>query len=138
MGPRSSSMSMEPLTFPTEIPERRQSCFSLSTSKDSQTLPMSEKHPAGSKESVCEVLQLVSNLNNPVKAKQSENALLKLQRKFPSLFHSLCLYCDVSVLLGEFQFRLSSRKFIQELFVDMNFGQMDRVAVSMLGIQDTV
>ena len=25
--PRSSSMSMEPLTFPTEIPERRQSCF---------------------------------------------------------------------------------------------------------------
>lgn len=30
---------------------------------------MSEKHPAGSKESVCEVLQLVSNLNNPVKVR---------------------------------------------------------------------
>ena len=114
---------------------------SLSTSKESQTLPMSGPSPVGSKEAVCEVLQLISNLNNPVKvryqsvelysyyiysdqAKQSETALLKLQRKSAPLFSSVCLYCDVSVLLGEFQFRSSSRKFIQQLFVEC-FEQVD-------------
>ena len=49
---------------------------------------------------------------------------MKLQRKFPELFQDLCLYCDVSVLLGQFQFRLSSRKFIQELFVEVNLEQV--------------
>ena len=114
--------------------------FSLSSFKECPSKPTSVQ--VENKEVVCEVLQLISNLNNPVKvshlcrvifsrplsymiqAKLSETSLLKLQRKFPELFQDLCLYCDVSVLLGEFQFRLSSRKFIQELFVEVNLEQV--------------
>ena len=62
-----------------------------------------------------------------LQAKLSETSLVKLQRKFPELFQDLCLYCDVSVLLGKFQFRLSSRKFIQELFDEVNLGQVRKI-----------
>ena len=62
-----------------------------------------------------------------LQAKLSETSLVKLQRKFPELFQDLCLFSDVSVLLGKFQFRLSSRKFIQELFDEVNLGQVKKI-----------
>ena len=54
----------------------------------------------------------------------SEAGLVKLQRKCPDLFSDLCFYADVCSLLASFQFRASSRRFIQELFIELNFDQV--------------
>ena len=62
----------------------------------------------------------------------SEARLVRLQRRWPELFTSLCFYADVCCLLAQFQFRAGTRKFIQELFVELNFTEMYSEAVKFL------
>ena len=57
---------------------------------------------------------------------------MRLQRRWPELFTSLCFYADVCCLLAQFQFRAGTRKFIQELFVELNFTEMYSEAVKFL------
>ena len=97
--------------------------------------------PNNKKEALAEALNLISNLNNPPRvsvmnqsvmllmtllqqSKQAEVALVRLQRKWPEIFSDVCFYCDVCHLLSQFQFRSSSRRFIQELFTDLNYTEV--------------
>lgn len=80
-----------------------------------------------------EALDLVCLMNNSVKAKAAEAALVRLQKKWPSVFTDLCFYSDVSHLLGVYSFRLASRRFIQELFLEVDFSRMDEEAMHVLG-----
>ncbi|XP_066509823.1 rapamycin-insensitive companion of mTOR-like isoform X1 [Hoplias malabaricus] len=68
-----------------------------------------------------EVLRLVINLSSSVGTKGNEKGLLTIKEKFPSAFDDVCLYSEVSFLLANCKFRLSSRRFIQELFQDTHF-----------------
>uniref|UniRef100_A0A3Q1KBB7 RPTOR independent companion of MTOR, complex 2 a n=1 Tax=Anabas testudineus TaxID=64144 RepID=A0A3Q1KBB7_ANATE len=68
-----------------------------------------------------EVLRLIINLSSSVGTKGHETGLLTIKEKFPYAFDDICLYSEVSHLLAHCMFRLTSRRFIQELFQDVQF-----------------
>ncbi|XP_039203875.1 rapamycin-insensitive companion of mTOR isoform X1 [Crotalus tigris] len=79
-----------------------------------------------------EVLRLVINLSSSVGTKGHETGLLTIKEKFPQAFDDICLYSEVSYLLAHCTFRLPSRRFIQELFQDVQFLQMHEEAEAIL------
>uniref|UniRef100_A0A8B9VP04 RPTOR independent companion of MTOR complex 2 n=1 Tax=Anas zonorhyncha TaxID=75864 RepID=A0A8B9VP04_9AVES len=79
-----------------------------------------------------EVLRLVINLSSSVGTKGHETGLLKIKEKYPQAFDDICLYSEVSYLLAHCTFRLPSRRFIQELFQDVQFLQMHEEAEAIL------
>ncbi|XP_073727399.1 rapamycin-insensitive companion of mTOR isoform X2 [Misgurnus anguillicaudatus] len=81
-----------------------------------------------------EVLRLVINLSSSVGTKGNETGLLTIKEKFPYAFDDICLYSEVSYLLANCMFRLASRRFIQELFQDVQFIPMYEEAESILSM----
>ncbi|XP_051955427.1 rapamycin-insensitive companion of mTOR-like [Xyrauchen texanus] len=81
-----------------------------------------------------EVLRLVINLSSSVGTKGNETGLLTIKEKFPYAFDDICLYSEVSYLLANCMFRLASRRFIQELFQDVQFIPMYEEAQSILSM----
>ncbi|XP_042564192.1 rapamycin-insensitive companion of mTOR [Clupea harengus] len=81
-----------------------------------------------------EVLRLVVNLSSSVGTKGHETGLLTIKEKFPYAFDDICLYSEVSYLLANCMFRLPSRRFIQELFQDVQFRPMYDEADTMLSM----
>ncbi|XP_074021834.1 rapamycin-insensitive companion of mTOR isoform X2 [Numenius arquata] len=79
-----------------------------------------------------EVLRLVINLSSSVGTKGHETGLLTIKEKYPQAFDDICLYSEVSCLLAHCTFRLPSRRFIQELFQDVQFLQMHEEAEAIL------
>lgn len=71
-----------------------------------------------------EILRLITSLGNSFGNKADETALLILKEKFPESFKSLSLYYDVSEILSQYSFRLTARRFIQELFHDIAFNEL--------------
>ncbi|NXE29811.1 RICTR protein, partial [Ardeotis kori] len=64
--------------------------------------------------------------------KSTELVLGKIKEKYPQAFDDICLYSEVSYLLAHCTFRLPSRRFIQELFQDVQFLQMHEEAEAIL------
>ncbi|XP_070563534.1 rapamycin-insensitive companion of mTOR-like isoform X2 [Ptychodera flava] len=85
---------------------------------------LTEDSPLGRSLIKKEVLRLVVNLSSSVAMKAQEQGLLNLKERFPDAFQDICLYSDVADLLGTYSFRLSARRFIQELFQDMTFAEL--------------
>lgn len=83
-----------------------------------------------------EVLRLVINLGSSVGVKSTEQGLLIMKQKFPAAFQDLCLYSEVCLLLRNYSFRLGSRRFVQELFQDLNFDECMKDPHIILGIQE--
>ncbi|KAK2872643.1 hypothetical protein Q8A67_022540 [Cirrhinus molitorella] len=81
-----------------------------------------------------EVLRLVINLSSSVGTKGNETGLLTIKEKFPYAFDDICLYSEVSYLLAHCMFRLAARRFIQELFQDVQFIPMYEEAESILSM----
>ncbi|XP_072715008.1 rapamycin-insensitive companion of mTOR [Ciconia boyciana] len=79
-----------------------------------------------------EVLRLVINLSSSVGTKGHETGLLTIKEKYPQAFDDICLYSEVSYLLAHCTFRLPYRRFIQELFQDVQFLQMHEEAEAIL------
>ncbi|XP_058491998.1 rapamycin-insensitive companion of mTOR-like [Solea solea] len=79
-----------------------------------------------------EVLRLIINLSSSVGTKGHETGLLTIKEKFPYAFDDICLYSEVSHLLAHCLFRLTSRRFIQELFQDVQFMPMYEEAEAIL------
>ncbi|XP_068141210.1 LOW QUALITY PROTEIN: rapamycin-insensitive companion of mTOR [Drosophila tropicalis] len=67
------------------------------------------------------ILYNIQRLANPVSAKQSKMALLELKQKHPHAFQDICLYSESCKTLGRSSYRMSARRFLQELFLDLNF-----------------
>uniref|UniRef100_A0A182X2C6 Rapamycin-insensitive companion of mTOR n=1 Tax=Anopheles quadriannulatus TaxID=34691 RepID=A0A182X2C6_ANOQN len=67
------------------------------------------------------VLRHVQRMANPVWSKQSRSVLLDLKQSHPTAFQNVCLYSEVCRLLGCNTYRLGSRRFLQELFLDLDF-----------------
>ncbi|XP_062538285.1 rapamycin-insensitive companion of mTOR [Armigeres subalbatus] len=74
------------------------------------------------------ILRHVQRMANPVWSKQSRTQLLELKQKHPSAFQDICLYSEVCQQLGRNTYRLGSRRFLQELFLDLDFGCFYREA----------
>ncbi|KAL4617283.1 rapamycin-insensitive companion of mTOR-like isoform X2 [Arapaima gigas] len=81
-----------------------------------------------------EILRLVVNLSSCVGTKSHETGLLTIKEKFPYVFDDICLYSEVCHLLAHCLFRLTSRRFIQELFQDIQFTLMYEEAEVVLAI----
>ncbi|KAJ8381077.1 hypothetical protein SKAU_G00018550 [Synaphobranchus kaupii] len=81
-----------------------------------------------------EVLRLVVNLSSSVGTKGHETGLLTIKEKFPYAFDDICLYSEVSHLLAHCMFRLPSRRFVQELFQDVQFTPMYEEAETILSM----
>ena len=47
--------------------------------------------------------------------------VFSLKQKFQKTFEDVCLYSEISYLLSTYNYRLKSRRFIQELFQDIKF-----------------
>uniref|UniRef100_H2Y580 Uncharacterized protein n=1 Tax=Ciona savignyi TaxID=51511 RepID=H2Y580_CIOSA len=71
-----------------------------------------------------EILQLVVNLGSSVGVKTHETSLLLLKEKRFEIFDSLSLYNRVVAVMSEYSFRLSTRRFVQELFQDVPFTEV--------------
>ncbi|KAL1396742.1 hypothetical protein pipiens_010300, partial [Culex pipiens pipiens] len=67
------------------------------------------------------ILRHVQRMANPVWSKQSRAQLLDLKQKHASAFQDICLYSEVCLQLGRNTYRLGSRRFLQELFLDLDF-----------------
>jgi len=79
-----------------------------------------------------EALKIISTLNATVGASKTEDLLLKMKQQSPLIFKDLCFYSEVCQLMCHFSFRLSSRRFLQELFMDVNFEILAEDARSLL------
>ncbi|XP_045157719.2 rapamycin-insensitive companion of mTOR-like isoform X2 [Mercenaria mercenaria] len=84
-----------------------------------------------------EIIQLVINLSSSVGVKGAEQGLLSLKQKFPKAFQDLCFYSEVSFMLGTCSFRLTARRFIQELFDDIDRSKLIEEAQNILGVEES-
>lgn len=100
------------------------------------TFNSSESHL--SDENNCEktqenILRHVQRMANPVWSKQSKMALYKIKQKNPQDFRSICLYSDVCVALSQNTYRFSSRRFLQEIFADVDYSSFYTDAFEIVG-----
>ncbi|XP_066994227.2 rapamycin-insensitive companion of mTOR [Anabrus simplex] len=82
-----------------------------------------------------EILKHVSRMSNPVWNKVSKQALLQLKQKHASIFQDVCLYSAVCHRMDSSTYRLVARRFIQELFLDLNFDVLYEEPANILQIQ---
>ncbi|QQP39539.1 Rapamycininsensitive companion of mTORlike, partial [Caligus rogercresseyi] len=54
------------------------------------------------------------------------------------LFNDLCLYSEVSLLLSKHTYRLTSRRFIQELFIDLRYDDLLEEPASILKMDEII
>ncbi|XP_071486718.1 rapamycin-insensitive companion of mTOR-like [Diadema antillarum] len=84
-----------------------------------------------------EVIRLVIKMSSSVGIKAQEEGLLGLREKFPRAFERTCLFSDVANLLATSSYRLSARRFIQELFQDVHFHELHHEAERILGLEES-
>ena len=60
-----------------------------------------------------------------------------MKQSNPEIFEDLCLYSEICLLLAEYSFRLFSRRFVHELFMDVDFKGMMVEPSKILGINLT-
>lgn len=78
------------------------------------------------------ILRHVQRMANPVWSKQSKMALFKMKQKhFPS-FQDICLYSEVCKALSRNTYRLSARRFLQELFLDVDYSTFYNDALDII------
>lgn len=97
---------------------------SIETVNTETTCSSSENHLLD--DSSCEkiqgmILKHVQRMANPVWSKQSKLALSKIKQKHPQFFRSACLYSDICISLGQNTYRFSSRRFLQEIFGEVDY-----------------
>jgi rapamycin-insensitive companion of mTOR len=51
----------------------------------------------------------------------------RLKQQYPLVFQDVCLYSEVSHRMGSATYRLSARRFLQELFLDLQFDAVSTV-----------
>jgi len=78
------------------------------------------------------ILSHVISLGSSVGVKVNETALLMMKEKRPDVFDSISLYNSVLQVMSEYSFRLTTRRFVQELFQDIKFTEVYLAAQSAL------
>lgn len=84
--------------------------------------PDSLLHEENSNERIANMILLhVQRMANPVWSKQSRMALFKLKQAHQHVFQDICVYSEVCKALGRNTYRLNARRFLQELFMDLDY-----------------
>ncbi|PIK56268.1 putative rapamycin-insensitive companion of mTOR [Apostichopus japonicus] len=96
---------------------------------------MREDTPSGRALVRKRIMRLVNRMASGVGLKSQEDGLLRLKERFPRSFEDPCLYSDVAQILGSRTFRLVARRFIQELFQDVDYEELYQEAQCILGLQ---
>ncbi|XP_076440459.1 rapamycin-insensitive companion of mTOR-like isoform X2 [Babylonia areolata] len=107
-----------------------------STSSDSASKKLTEDSVEGRRLIRMEILRLIINLSSSVGLKGSEQGLLSLKQRFPSTFKDLCFFSEICSLMSSLAFRLNARRFIQELFDEIDITKLVEGPYSFLGIKD--
>lgn len=81
------------------------------------------------------IMRHVLRMANPVWSKQSRSQLLDLKQKYSAAFQDICLYSEVCQQMGRNTYRLGSRRFLQELFLDLDFDSFYREPVEIAGMK---
>ena len=81
-----------------------------------------------------EIKKFVVSLSSFVNVKSSEQGLLTIKQKVPKAFQDLCFFSEVIYILGTCSFRLTARRFIQELFDEFDIEQLLEEAKTILGV----
>ncbi|XP_053682503.1 rapamycin-insensitive companion of mTOR [Sabethes cyaneus] len=82
------------------------------------------------------ILLHVQRMANPVWSKQSRTQLLDLKQKHAAAFQDVCLYSEICQQLGRNTYRLASRRFLQELFLDLEFDSFFREAAEIASLKE--
>ena len=65
-------------------------------------------------------------------------SLNSLKQRFPSGFQDICLYSELCLQLAEYNFRLSARKFLQEIFQDIDYSALRSQALDIVKRRESV
>lgn len=84
-----------------------------------------------------EILRHVQNLSNPLFYRNSRRVLLQLRQSHPHVFQNSCLFSEVASRLGTVTYRLPARRFLQELFLDLQFNKLYIEPTEILEIPTT-
>ena len=58
-----------------------------------------------------------------------------MKQSHPGIFEDLCLYSEICLILAEYSFRLFSRRFVHELFMDVDFKELMAEPCKLLSIK---
>ncbi|XP_016844354.1 rapamycin-insensitive companion of mTOR [Nasonia vitripennis] len=68
-----------------------------------------------------DILRHTQRLANPVFSRHSQQTLLRLRQQYPNIFQDVCIYSEVASRLANNTYRITARRFLQELFLDSSF-----------------
>lgn len=66
------------------------------------------------------ILRNVFKMANPIMFKACRKVLMELRQKYPESFKDICLYSEVCRYMSLCSYRIMVRRFIQEIFLDLN------------------
>lgn len=70
------------------------------------------------------ILRNVMKMANPIMYKACRKILMELKQKFPQSFQDICLYSEVCKHMSQCSYRMNVRRFIQEIFLDLNYEEL--------------
>lgn len=80
------------------------------------------------------ILKNVIKMANPIMFKACRKILMELKQKYPESFQDICLYSEVCRNMAECSYRMSVRRFIQEIFLDLRFDALNHGVEAVLGV----
>lgn len=80
------------------------------------------------------ILKNVIKMANPIMFKACRKILMELKQKYPESFQDICLYSEVCRNMAECSYRMSVRRFIQEIFLDLKFDALNHGVEAVLGV----
>jgi rapamycin-insensitive companion of mTOR len=78
------------------------------------------------------ILRNVRKMANPIMYKSCRKILIELKQKYPQSFQDLCLYSEICKYMAQCSYRVNTRRFIQEIFLDLKFDIFDNNIDSIL------
>jgi rapamycin-insensitive companion of mTOR len=67
------------------------------------------------------ILKNFQKMANPIMFKTCRKILMEMKQKYPQSFQDVCLYSEVCKYMGSCNYRMTIRRFIQEIFFDLSF-----------------
>lgn len=67
------------------------------------------------------ILRNVLKMANPIMFKACRKILMELKQKYPQSFQDVCLYSEICKHMSQCSYRMTVRRFVQEIFLDLNY-----------------
>ena len=113
------------------------SASSVQSSEEIGDRRMTDTNEQGRELIQMEVMKLIVNLGSSLRLNQYEAGLLSLKQRFPNCFKNVCFYSEVCYLLSTYSYRLMARRFIQELFDELDSACLIEGPAKLLAISLT-